>query len=198
MLRPCCGMGLFASDEQAMENRKLIDAALSCGADKAVVISCGQIVLNAEFRGMCEANRCGIYGKCYMCPPDVGPIDELMQKVRSFDKALFYQTITRLEDSFDIEGMAEARKNLTRVSGRLTDALRPVLGDGALHLSAGGCGLCETCAKTTDEPCRHPDRAIASLESYGMDVYATTKSTPMKYINGADTVTYFGMVLFSE
>ena len=61
-----------------------------------------------------------------------------------------------------------------------------------------GCGLCKVCGKITGEPCRHPDRALASLESCGMDVYQTTKKTPMKYINGANTVTYFGMVLFSE
>ena len=181
-----------------IEHQILIDLALSCGADKAVIISCDQIILNAEYREMCAANRCGAYGKCYMCPPDVGPIDELMQKVRSFDQGLFYQTIAKLEDSFDIEGMAEARKNLTRVSQRLLDALRPILGETALHLSAGGCGLCETCAKADAEPCRHPDRALASLESFGMDVYGTAKSTPLKYVNGADTVTYFGMVLFSE
>ena len=181
-----------------MDEQMLIQTALDCGATKAVIIDQKSIVLSEEFRGMCEANRCGVYGKCYMCPPDVGPIDELMRKVRSYDKGLFYQTITELEDSFDIEGMGEARKELTRISQRLMDALRPVLGEEALHLSAGGCGLCKPCAKVTGEPCRHPDRAIASLESYGMDVYNTTKGTSMKYINGANTVTYFGMVLYSE
>ena len=37
-----------------------------------------------------------------------------------------------------------------------------------------------------------------SLEGYGVDVYNTTKDTPLKYINGQNTVTYFGMILFSE
>ena len=181
-----------------MDEERLIQTALDCGATKAAVIGQESIVLNAEFRGMCEANRCGAYGKCYMCPPDVGPIDELMRKIRSYDKGLFYQIICPLEDSFDIEGMAEAKKQLVRVSQGLLDALRPVLGEEALHLSGGGCGLCPTCAKATNEPCRHPDRAMASLESCGMDVYQTTRSTQMKYINGADTVTYFGMVLYRE
>ena len=181
-----------------MKEDALIQAALDCGATKATVIGQESIVLNAEFRAMCEANRCGVYGKCYMCPPDVGPIETLMQKIRTYDKGLFYQLIAPLEDSFDIEGMAEAKKALVKVSQRLLDALRPVLGEDALHLSGGGCGLCDCCAKATGEPCCHPDRAIASLESYGMDVYSTTKGTGMKYINGADTVTYFGMVLYRE
>ena len=36
------------------------------------------------------------------------------------------------------------------------------------------------------------------MEAYGIDVYNTTKNTELKYINGQDTVTYFGMVLFEE
>lgn len=181
-----------------MKEEQLIQTALDCGATKAAIVKQEQIVLNAAFREMCEANRCGAFGKCYMCPPDVGPIEVLMARIRGYEKGLLYQTVSPLEDSFDIEGMGEAKRAFTQVSQRLLDALRPILGDSALHLSGGGCGLCEKCAKVTDEPCRHPDRALASLESYGMDVYNTTRSTDLKYINGANTVTYFGMVLYSE
>jgi predicted metal-binding protein len=125
-------------------------------------------------------------------------VDELMARVRSYDRGLWYQTVSELEDSFDIDGMREAKKRLVQVGQKLLDALRPVLGERALHLTGGGCGLCERCGKLDGVPCRFPDRALASVESYGMDVYNTTKNTPLKYINGENTVTYFGMVLFSE
>ena len=36
------------------------------------------------------------------------------------------------------------------------------------------------------------------MEACGVDVYNTTRETPLKYINGQNTVTYFGMVLFRE
>jgi hypothetical protein len=39
---------------------------------------------------------------------------------------------------------------------------------------------------------------LASVESYGVDVYKTTKDTNLKYINGPNTVTFFGLVLFKE
>ena len=77
-------------------------------------------------------------------------------------------------------------------------AVLPVLGDGILHLTCGGCRLCPVCAKRTGEPCRHPDKALPSMESYGIDVYNTTKDTALRYINGQDTVTYFGVVLFGD
>ena len=34
------------------------------------------------------------------------------------------------------------------------------------------------------------------MEGYGIDVYNTCKPTALKYINGQNTVTYFGIVLF--
>lgn len=62
----------------------------------------------------------------------------------------------------------------------------------------GGCRICDTCAKRDNLPCRYPDKALPSLESYGVDVYRTTEPTPLKYINGQNTVTFFGMVLFTD
>lgn len=58
--------------------------------------------------------------------------------------------------------------------------------------------LLKRCAKVDNEPCRFPEKALSSLEAYGVNVSATVKNTEMKYINGPDTVTYFGMVLFKE
>lgn len=181
-----------------MENQVLIDSALSCGAAEATLLDQQQIVLSNTFRAICESNQCGGYGKCWMCPPYIGAIEELMEKVRSYPRALLYQTIYEIEDSYDIEGMFEAGANHAQVSQRLQKEMASVIGKPFLHLTCGGCHLCPTCAKRSEEPCRFPDKALPSLEGYGVDVYNTTKDTPLKYINGQNTVTYFGMVLFSE
>ena len=39
---------------------------------------------------------------------------------------------------------------------------------------------------------------MPSMESYGVNVYQTAQQAGLKYINGQDTVTYFGMVLWGE
>jgi len=176
------------------EYRNLIDAALAAGAAKATVIPVEQIVLSADFYKICESNGCGNFGRCWMCPPYLGHIEDLMAKVRTYGHGLLYQTIAEIEDSFDIEGMFDAGRDHALLSQRLEkDASLPA---GHLHLSCGGCRLCERCAKKDDQPCRFPDQAMASMEGYGIDVYNTTKGTELKYINGANTVTYFGIVLF--
>ena len=41
-------------------------------------------------------------------------------------------------------------------------------------------------------------RALPPMEGAGIDVYRTTKSTDLKYINGANTVTFFGLLLYKE
>ena len=66
-----------------------------------------------------------------------------------------------------------------------------------LHLGAGGCGVCKRCAKVDGEPCRFPSEAMPSLEAYGINVSSLASLSGMKYINGQNTVTYFGAVLFS-
>ena len=181
-----------------MENPKLIRAALESGAAGAVVIPGERIVLSAEFADICRSNSCGNFGMCWMCPPDVGDVEKLMARVRRFRRGLLYQTIGALEDSFDIEGMEAAARAHAWTSQRIQAALQPLLEGERFHLSCGGCNLCERCARRDDAPCRMPDRALPPMEAAGIDVYNTTKDTPLKYINGQNTVTYFGLVLFDE
>ena len=176
---------------------EIIAEALRLGAFKASVIKTDEIETDRAFRAMCEANSCGVYGKCYMCPPDVGDIDKLMAEVGNYDYALVYQTVTELEDSYDFEGMIEARKKMPDISVKLRKTFEDMEISHALHLGVGNCGVCETCAKRNGEPCRFPALALPSLEAYGINVSQLAKAAGMKYINGQNTVTYFGAVLFS-
>lgn len=179
-----------------LDEKALVQIILDAGADNAAPISVGDMTFDRVFRDICASNSCGNYGMCYMCPPDVGDIDVLMDEAKGYDRGVLYQTITAIEDSFDFEGMSEAgvrhnacTQRIARVVGRR---------DGVLHLSSGGCRVCKTCAKRTGDPCRHPNLAMASLEAYGVDVYRTATAAGLKYINGPNTVTFFGMVLYQE
>ena len=184
------------------ENRKpgkdtaVVEAVLACGAAKACPIPAENVVLSAEFRRICEENTCGNYGRCYTCPPDIGDIETCMEKIRSFSSALLYQSIGMLEDSFDFEGMMDAAREHALLGQRIEKAVQTLLPPGYLHLSAGGCHLCEKCAKKDGLPCRRPDEILPAMEGCGIDVYRTSLSTDLLYINGQDTVTYFGILLF--
>ena len=183
-----------------MENKTfeaMASYAIACGAYKANVIETARIVTDRSFRDICASNACGMYGRCHMCPPDIGDIDRLMAEIRAYDYALVYQTVAELEDSYDFEGMMEAKDGIVSVTRKLRAFFANELGiSKALHLGVGGCGVCESCAKRTGEPCRAPELATPSLEGYGVNVSELARAADMKYINGQDTVTYFGAVLF--
>lgn len=176
----------------------IVAQATACGAARAAALAADQVALDAVFRDICVSNACGNYGKCYMCPPGVGEIGAMMSEVRTFANAVLYQTIHALEDSFDYEGMVAAGSQHAAVSQALEQWLRAVYPGRYLHLSAGGCKVCDVCAKRAEQPCRYPELAMPSMESYGVNVYLTAQRAGLNYINGQDTVTYFGMVLLAE
>ena len=119
-----------------------------------------------------------------------------MAALKTYSYALVYQTVSDLEDSYDFEGMMEAGINHNKLMITLREKLNSENFPRVLHLGAGGCRMCEVCAKRTNEPCRYPDLAVASLETYGINVSKLAPAAGMKYINGKDTVTYFGALLF--
>ena len=162
------------------------------GAAHAAVIAVKDITFDPIFRSYCEANTCGNYGRNWRCPPDEGPIDELIEKAKEFDYAVVYQTIGELEDSFDFEGMMDAGANHNALSRRITAELAAEPFAQRMHLGAGGCRLCQRCARITNEPCRDPEHSMSSLETYGIAVSTLAAACGMNYINGANTVTYFG------
>ena len=176
----------------------LSSAAHSAGANRIARIPSAKIVIDPSFRKYCAQNTCGCYGKCWVCPPDCGDADVLARRIRAYPCVLLYQTVCEIEDSFDLDGLRLAKRRHLQVSQALQSYLLQSGETDFLHLSAGGCGVCGTCAKITDEPCRHPERALISLEACCIDVYNTVKDTPLKYVNGQNTVTYFGAVLYHE
>lgn len=83
---------------------------------------------------------------------------------------------------------------------RLTTRVRRELSEVSpvLFLGAGGCRICQRCAKLDGQPCRHPEEVVSSLEAYGINVSALAAQAGMQYTNGPDTVTYFGAVFLGE
>lgn len=176
----------------------VLKVIMDMGAHRAEKISVVNIPFYPEYRKLCESNTCGMYGKSYMCPPLVGEIDALIAELKSFDTAYVYQTVGELEDSYDFEGMMEAGREHNELAQRLNTKLNAMPAVKHLHLGAGGCRVCKTCAKNENSPCRHPDLAMSSLEAYGIAVSELAGLCGMKYIHGENTVTYFGAYFVKE
>lgn len=166
------------------------------GAREAALVPVSSLCFSLEFRAMCEANACGMYGKCWMCPPYAGEAEALIAAARAYDTTLVYQTVHPLEDSFDIEGMLEAGERQNQLARKVRRLFQRQSDKRFLHLGAGGCRMCPRCAVLEHQPCRAPEEAVASLEAYCIDVSRLAQAAGMRYINGQNTVTYFGALLF--
>ncbi|MBC8541947.1 DUF2284 domain-containing protein [Bianquea renquensis] len=178
-----------------MKNQEaILEFCLEAGAYKAAVLPVERIPFDKSLRAYCEANYCGSYKKNYACPPSVGDPDTVIAKARGYQEALVFQTVGNLEDSFDVEGMEEAGKRHNAVAEAIRGRIE-AQEEQFLQLTAGGCSVCPVCAKVEDKPCRFPERAISSLEAYCMNVSELAGLCKMRYINGQNTVTYFGMFL---
>ena len=177
--------------------QQIIDQIESLGAAHAARVETSEIPFEAEFRAACEQNMCGFYNRCWTCPPDAGTIDECIARVMVFPHAVVFQTISTLEDSFDIEGMSEAMRRHNQLVTQVQKVGRK-FAPRSMVLGAGSCGICPTCTKPTGEPCRYPDLAVTSMETCGVDVSTLARKCGLKYINGKDTVTYFGILLYDE
>ena len=170
--------------------------SLEKGAFSANVIKVNQVEFDTNFREMCKSNYCGMYGKCHMCPPNIGTPAELILKFKEYNYALVFQTITELEDSYDYDEMLNAKRTIHQIILQLRELFENSNIDDILCLGPGGCGICKECSLLQNKPCRFPKRAIHSLEAYCVDVYKLANIAGMKYVNGKDTVTYFAAILF--
>ena len=177
---------------------KVVEVAKTMGFNNVSTIKVMDIKTDEGFHTMCKQNACGNYGRCYTCPPDVGVYNNLVTYLKEFDTAVVYQTISPLEDSYDYEGMMEAGKKTSDLAKKLHIEVEAICEGHFLHLGAGGCRLCAKCGKIDNIPCRFPKQATASLEAYGIDVTTLSKLAGMNYINGQDTVTYFGAFFLKE
>ena len=169
---------------------KLTEGIKALGVFKAAEINVADIRFDAGLRAACDVNYCGNFGKNYTCPPLVGEIADLIEKMKGYKKALVFQCVYKLEDSFDYEGMQSAKKDFEKKVA----AVRDMLLENELVLGAGGCTLCSPCFATLQKPCPTPEKAISSLEAHGIFVADLAEKAGMNYINGKDTVTYFGTV----
>ena len=144
----------------------------------------------------CRANACGRYGSCWTCPPGVGEYTVLQQKIQNYRKAVVFTCKYNLEDCFDFEGMMDGQKKTMAILHSIADTLRSE-DQNFMVLGCAGCTLCKKCTYP-DEPCRFPEKAVVSVEACGIDVVKLASRLRLNYNNGANTVTYFCVVLLKE
>jgi predicted metal-binding protein len=170
--------------------------ALQEGATHARVRATAGLCVEETVRQNCLVNYCGKSGRSWSCPPHVGELAALGARLLAYPQGAVLQSVSPLEDSWDFEGMTEAARSHNRMVRAVAEQL--AARHPSLEILALGAGSCDWCAECTcpAAPCRCPERAVSSVEAQGLDINALVTSVGLAYINGMDTVSYVGMVLW--
>jgi predicted metal-binding protein len=181
----------------SIDTKELINEIMDLGASFAAMIDTSAIEHHEEYRKACEQNVCRRYNTTWSGPPAIGPISELIEKVKKFKQGVFIQNVFDLEDPFDYEGMVEgAKTHEQRFRQMLKHMKTKYRFNSILPLNAGCCNLCERCSYLDGEPCRYPEEAVSSVECYGIDVTALKKNIGIPIYSGKNTVAYVALILF--
>lgn len=170
-----------------------IEIAKTMGFDAAAPLDPKTLTAREDVRDMCAADKCGAYNKNWTCPPACGTVAECQEKMRSFDHGILLQSIGHMTKAIDSKCYRETERRHMKNFYAFAEEIRKVY-PNALCLGAGGCRVCKTCAYP--ETCRFPEKAMSSMEGYGIFVTQVCRDAEVPYYYGERTIAYTACVLF--
>lgn len=170
-----------------------INKAKEIGFTHAAKLDPSTLKVMQMVRDTCASDKCKAYGHNWTCPPECGTLEECAEKMQKYERGLLLQVVGELKKSIDTKGYMEAEKKYRAHLLQFAEEIRKIYPD-ALCLGAGGCRVCETCAYP--EACRFPNKALSSMEAYGLFVTQVCRDNNLKYYYGPRTITYTACVLF--
>ena len=176
-----------------VEGMEIIDIISSCGFEHTGTCAASELAVREEVRAMCAADKCHAYGHNWSCPPACGDLAFWQETISQKSTCYLVQTVGELEDEYDFEGIMDAEAVHKKRLYQLLAALRDEHPE-AIILAAGTCSLCKPCAYP-DEPCRHPEKMMVSMEAAGLVVSDTCKAAGMSYYYGKSSTSFTSCVL---
>lgn len=176
-----------------MTTQKILRLAEEAGFSHVGELNVSSMRFLPEVRGMCAADRCRNYGKCWTCPPHCGTLDEISARAAQYHRGILVQSTGEMEDDFDVECMMDTERLQKERFARLAEQVREMY-PNCLPMASGACTVCGVCA-CPDEPCRFPERAIPSMEAYGLVVSEVCERSGLPYYYGPQTITYTSCIL---
>lgn len=170
-----------------------IRIAEECGFTHAGKLNTDTLKIMETVRETCGSGRCRAYGNNWTCPPECGTLEECAERIKKYNRGILLQTVGKLQKTIDTKGYMETENNHREALLRFAAEIKKEYPD-ALCLGAGGCRVCAQCAYP--EPCRFPEKAVSSMEAYGLFVTQVCRDNQMQYYYGPKTIAYTACVLF--
>ncbi len=126
-----------------------------------------------KFMALCR--QCRNYGANWACPPLSFDVEEFLERY-TYAYILGVKIVHDEKALTNADSHERAMEYSARVfrsaNARLLEILHGLEKKfpGSIGLSAGQCGLCGTCARTSGTPCRFPEKMRHSFEVLGFDI----------------------------
>lgn len=148
-------------------------------------------------RDLCGEDKCGNYGKNYMCPPYAGSLEETRKKLARYKRGLLFQYCGQVDVKKDRKGVEETKVDFHKKVLQLEDFLN---GRGVKDLwgmVGGSCSLCDECYAKVGKPCPYPEKARPSLESLAIAIIPLLETLGLDAEFHSDKITWTGCILFN-
>lgn len=154
-----------------------------------------EIEFKEEVRHICR-QECERYNTSWSCPPAVGTVEECRDRCEAYRQVLVFTTLAEVTDAADMAETLETRKEHEKIVHEVCRDLQEA-GLEVLALSSDSCAVCETCA-WPDAPCRHEERMLPCIESYGILVTSAAEKLSMDFFYDGRTVVWYGFVFIRQ
>lgn len=155
------------------------------------------LIPEERIRAFCQEDKCGNYGKNYMCPPHIGSIDDMKNILLNYSKGILFQYSKEFNVKENRKKVEETKLDFHRMILQLEDFMKE---RGIVELQGligGSCALCGSCYARLDKPCPYPEKARPSLESLGIDLMTLLKGLNLDTEFHSDRITWTGCILFN-
>lgn len=148
-----------------------------------------------QVRYICKT-ECPQYGRSWSCPPAVGTVEECRERCSHYTGGFIFTTIAEVNDIENMEETLSTRMEHEEITRKIRDLFYEQCTDVKV-LSTESCAICEKCAYP-DAPCRFPDKMFPCIESYGILVTELAEKYGISFMNGANVVTWFSLILYQN
>lgn len=157
-------------------------------------ISSSDVVFSEDCLKYCIENKCGKYGKNWMCPPAIGTMQDNKSKCMKYSSCLIIlKDYDKEEDkNFSYNDYLEIMKDFQVKTYHIKKELINN-GYNVLVLGAGCCTLCEKCNYPSE--CLNKEKTIPSLEAYGIDCFKTCVNNGLNIVNN-NKITFVACVFY--
>lgn len=148
-------------------------------------------------REACKADDCGMYGRFWTCPPGVGSIEKVKNKVLSYHRGLVLQLLTEaISVTFQPELFSEVSSGFNDMTKLVKEELAKEVGADIFLLGMSGCTYCKHCSYPK-EKCRFVQEMVPCISGHCINVYRLWDSTGHRRADLGET-DFYSVLLWND